>query len=259
MRFKPSRQTVAAVVAAVLVILAGSAAVASNMGFKMNKGLYPPNAAKPGAGDNWTSIPFNRPYQTMNDLCTQLALPTGTTVSTINPETGSGTLSCTCGISVSNCTSQKLDLTGPVVALVDNQPEGYLGVKIRSTAFVAGTSSAIIVGSHNPNLQHRLRHIPSVTCDGTTTGASASIGATWLSIPYHTTAVTAQDLCVQLGVPTGPSATITRVDPVNGNQPPVTCNTSGASALNLVLGEAVKVRRTSAGPCTSLTSTPAHF
>src|SRR5262249_17449042 len=59
-RFKPSGQTVAAVVAAVLVIVAGSAAVASNMGFKMNKGLYPPVAAKPGAGDNWTSIPFNR-------------------------------------------------------------------------------------------------------------------------------------------------------------------------------------------------------
>src|SRR2546428_780509 len=105
-RFKPSRTTVAAVVAVVLVIAAGGAAVASNMGFKMNKALYPPNAAKPGSGDMWTSLPYNRPYNFYSDLCTQLALPTGTTITQINPETGAPNGPCTCGIGTS-CSTLK--------------------------------------------------------------------------------------------------------------------------------------------------------
>src|SRR6266850_6586166 len=113
-RFKPSQTTVAAVVAVVLIVAAGGAAVASNMGFKMNKGLFPPNAAKPGAGDNWASIPFNRPYSTYTDLCSQLGLPNvTTTVLQINPETGA-TQSCTCGTAA--CTPLKLDLSNLAAA-----------------------------------------------------------------------------------------------------------------------------------------------
>ncbi|HYS05798.1 MAG TPA: hypothetical protein VEW47_11460 [Candidatus Dormibacteraeota bacterium] len=259
-RFKPSRTTVAAVVAVVLILAAGGAAVASNMGFKMNKAFYPPNAAKPGAGDNWTSIPFNRPYSTFADVCTQLALPNvSTSIFQVNPETGATRL-CSCGTAA--CGTLKLDLTDrPVAELPGGVAAPYLGIRIRNNTFVAGTSSAIIVGSHSPSLQLLLRRIPSATCGDVTAGASSNIGATWFSVPYHTTAVTAQDLCVQSGVPAGPSATVARVDPINGTaaSPAVTCNTSAASTLNLVLGEAVRIRRTSAGVCTPLSSIPAHF
>jgi hypothetical protein len=121
---------------------------------------------------------------------------------------------------------------------------------------VAGTSSAIVIGSQNPVQQVRLRAIPSTACGGI---FNFNIGATWITVPYNTTAMTAQDLCVQLGLPPGPSATITRVDPVNGIQPPVTCNTAGAVALKLVACEAVKVRRTAVGPCTCIVSILHYF
>jgi len=254
-RCKPSRTTVAAVVAVVLIIAAGGAAVASNMGFKMNKGLYPPNAAKPGAGDNWASLPYNRPYNSYADLCTQLTLPPGSQLTQVNPETGTAQGPCTCGTGCA--TTNRLDLSNlPLANLPGGVPAPYLGVKIRSTAFVAGTSSGIVVGSHNPNLQTLLVAINSAACPLRPTGAG--VGTSWISVPYHTTAVTANDLCVQLGVPTL-GAVITRVDPVNGNTPPVSCNTAAAGNLNLVLGEAIKVRRTSAGPCTPIASIAAHF
>ncbi len=242
-RFKPSRTTVAAVVAVVLILAAGGAAVASNMGFKMNKGLFPPNAAKPASGDNWASLPYNRPYNTYQDLCTQLALPAGTQLTQVNPETGTAQGPCTCGTGCA--TVDKLDLSNlPLASLPGGVPAPYLGVKIRSTAFVSGTSSGIIVGSHNPSLQAR--------------PTGAGVGQTWLSIPFHTTAVTANDLCVQLGLSAG-GAVVTRVDPINGNQPPVTCGTPAGGLLNLVLGEAIKVRRTGTGACTPIASIAAHF
>jgi len=256
-RFKPSRTTVAAVVAVVLIIAAGGAAVASNMGFKMNKGLYPPNAAKPGAGDNWASLPYNRPYNSYADLCTQLALPPGSQLTQVNPQTGTAQGPCTCGTGCA--TTNKLDLSNivPASLLPGGVPAPYLGVKIRSTAFVAGTSSGIVVGSHNPSLQALLVPIfNAATCP--TQGTSAGVGITWLSVPYHTTAVTANDLCVQLNLPTG-GAVITRVDPVIGNLPPVLCNTAAAANLNLVLGEAIKVRRSGGVPCAPIASIAAHF
>jgi len=245
---------VAVFVAAVFIILAGGTAVASNMGYECNKGLWPPNAAKPGAGDNWISIPYYRPYATYADLCQQLGLPNiSTVVLQVNPQTGTPQM-CTCGTAA--CSTLRLDLSnlsGP--QLPCGELGDYLGIRIRSNTFVAGTSSAIIIGSHNPVQQVRLRAIPSTTCGP----GNPTIGTTWVSVPYNTTAMTAQDLCVQLGLPPGPSATITRVDPVNGNQPPVTCNTAAAAALKLVACEAVKVRRTSAGPCTCIVSILRYF
>jgi len=54
-------------------------------------------------------------------------------------------------------------------------------------------------------------------------------------------------------------ATVQRTDPVTGNQPSALCGTSSAAQMHLVLGEAVKIRRTTFGPCTPISSIPAHY
>jgi len=74
MRFRPSRLTLAVVLAAATILAAGGAAVASNMGFKMNKGLTEGPTNQPGKGEMWTSIPFNNPYGSAAGFCTQTGL-----------------------------------------------------------------------------------------------------------------------------------------------------------------------------------------
>src|SRR5882762_7086229 len=162
-------------------------AVASNMAFKMRYALYPPNASSAGKGDNWISLPFNRPYLTYADLCSQIGLPNVTTrIFQVNPETGASQ-ACQCG--TAGCTVFKLDLSNlPPVQLPGGVPAPYLAVQIRNSAFVAGVSSAIIVGSHNPAQLVLLRRIPSGPCGDVVAGASINIGATWVSIPFHSTA-----------------------------------------------------------------------
>src|SRR5437667_12878257 len=97
-RFKPSRLTVVVTLSAILIVMAGSGVVASNMGFKMNKAFFG-RAANKGVptGDNWISLPYNRPYKTYADLCAGLGLPSfTTTIYQDIPETGSNQ-SCVCG------------------------------------------------------------------------------------------------------------------------------------------------------------------
>lgn len=256
-RFKPSRTTVAVALSAVVIILAGSGAVASNMGFKLNKALLPPGTVTPGAGgDNWVSIPYNRPYTTVADLCTQLGLPTGTSMQQFAPLTGVP-LNCSCGVGT-GCAGQRLDQDQlPAAQKVNGLPAPYLGIRARNANFTTSTS-AIIVGSHNPTQAVLLNAIPSASCPSAF-GTSANIGGVWFSVPYHTTAVTANDLCTQAGLGTG-AATVSR-QPI-GTTPLVTgsCGFSSAN-FSLVLGEAVKIRRTVGSPanCATLTFIPAHF
>jgi len=281
-RFKPSRLTVAATVAAILIVLAGSGAVASNMGFKMNKAIFPAVSGTPGKGNNLVSLPMNNPYGTLNGLCTQTSLPAGTAVTLKNPETGSqtGALTCTCGIGCPANTT-KLDLSTQGLAY------SFLGVQERMPVSQTATFSQIIVGSHNPIQPVLLRWVqndplcpegtctnagPGQTCANTpslccatnancvspaTCNLAAGVGETWVSVPYHTTAVTANDFCTQAGIPSG-QATIVRVAADTGVVTSGLCGFSTAN-YNLVLGEAVKFRRTSAGPCTRLSFIPAHF
>src|SRR5213594_2966604 len=96
-RFKPSRLTVAIALSAVVIVLAGGGAVASNMGFKMNKALFGRAGGQASPiGDNWVSLPYNKPYSCYSDLCAQAGLPPGTTLFQRFPESGSGQ-QCVCG------------------------------------------------------------------------------------------------------------------------------------------------------------------
>jgi hypothetical protein len=284
MRFKPSRLNVVVACCAVLIVLAGSGAIASNMGFKLNKPLYPGPAP---AGQNWVSLPFTKPYITYADLCAQLGLPNlTTTVLQRIPETGAAQ-SCLCGTAA--CTPLKLDLSNlPAASLVSGVPAPYLAVRITGNGLVA--TGNIIVGSHNPTMSVLLRRPPNPsnaaccpvanpadrgTCSNApatvcctnadcvapgTCNVTGSVAETWFSVPYHTTALTANDICTQAGIPAG-GAAVNVVNPQTGATTNGTCGFSTAN-FNLVLGQALRIRRTgvtAAANCPATSFIPAHF
>jgi hypothetical protein len=219
-----------ALVAATMLI-AGGVAIASNTGFKINKPLAV--AAGGQIGNNWTSIPYFNPYVNGTGLCAQLGLAsTGTRaiLLAINPATG--------GASSANC--------GTAAAGNFTWFQGQ-GVRIRNAAgggSVAPTS-AIIVGSHNPAATINL---PAA--------GGGNIGSLWFGVPYHTTAVSAQNLCDSIGMNSvGTRGTVGRVNAVTGGFTSVNCGTTAAGSLNLVLGEAVRLRN----PVAIANFIPAHF
>src|SRR5215470_19021918 len=85
-RVKSLHLSVAVVLAAALILAAGGAAVASNMGFKMNRTLVQNTAT---SGQNWVSFPYNNPYGTVKAFCAQTGLPSlvlsTATITSINP------------------------------------------------------------------------------------------------------------------------------------------------------------------------------
>jgi hypothetical protein len=241
MRPKSSRLTVAVLVAAAILIAAGGAAIGSNMGFKLNKPIVLIPTGPPSAkGDNWTSFPFNNPYGTVGQFCSQTGITsTGAatapkaSVTLVNATTGVAQ-SFTCGTSTANAA---------------NLPIDGRGIRIRNPSVVGAPTSIIIVGSHNPTL--------GVTVPKSGAGA---IGDFWFSVPYHTTAVSFNDLCLSSGFTstgplTAPKAQLTRVNSTTGVAQSATCGTTTAAATALVLGEAIRCREPN-GPKTFI---PAHF
>jgi len=235
-RLKSSRSMVAVLVAAALILVAGGAAVASNMGFKMNKPLV--QAAIGSAsqtGNNWTSIPYHNPYGTIGGLCTQTGLVSTGTIRTLittknynTPPVGFVTFTC----GTSGATGQAL-IPGKMV-------------QIRQFATAGAPTSIIIVGSHNSGLPIDI-----------TEGSDY-----WFSVPYHTTWVTSNDLCAQAGLTSTGTlrGTITRLNP----GPPAAFQTgtcgSSISVFNLVLGEGLQVREANAVAGIQVkTFTPAHY
>jgi hypothetical protein len=235
---RKSHLNLAVVLVAATMVIAGGMTIASNTGFKINKGLRLVQTTDTGQkGSNWVSIPYFNPYNNGTDFCTQTGLRSAlagatTTIAKQDPVTGS--------TSSANCFS------AGSFTLVPGQ-----GLKIRPAAIVGGVAnpnSIIIVGSHNPSL--------SLTIPKPGAG---QVGNFWFSVPYHTTAVTAADLCSSIGMTsTGivGKATIGRLDPNSGSTTTGTCGTSSATTLVLNLGEAVVLREPTAAP---LTFVPSHF
>jgi len=231
---KTSRPMIATFVAAALILAAGTAAVASNMGFKMNKPLVRiPTGPATQTGNNWTAIPYHNPYGTINGFCTQTGLvSTGllrTSITTKNYVTD------TEGLKSYNC--------GQTAPLPPALVPGKM-VQIRQLA--TGLDSIIIVGSHN---------------SGQTITATEGQDL-WFSVPYHTTWVTTDDLCAQSGLTSSgiQKAIITRLNP----GPPAAFQTTLCNALatrfNLVLGEGLQIREVNGTAGTRVvTFTPAHY
>jgi hypothetical protein len=228
---KKSHFGLAVVLVAAAVLVAGGVVTASNTGFKMNKPLVQQGAGQ--IGNNWTSIPYFNPYGNAGAFCTQTGLVTSgglrDIIVDINPVNGV-TTSVSCG-------------TPAATALAITTGRG---LRIRRPSTIVGATSIIIVGSHNPSA--------SITVPDSGLG---NIGTLWFAVPYHTTAVTAADLCLSSGLTSsgGLRATIGRLNATNGVTTTVSCGTAAAGTLNLVLGEAVAIKEPN-GP---LSFIPAHF
>jgi hypothetical protein len=235
---KETRTIMALVAASALILAVGGVSIASNMGFKLNKQLFFRGSGQVGV--NWTSIPQNHPYSgapcTIGGPCagalcaalnlTSTGLSRGTII-VLNATTGQFQTG-TCGG------------TANTLALPSGQ-----GVAITQPGAAGGSMGAIIVGSHNPTLTLT---IPKA--------GNGNIGNLWFALPYHTTAVTGQDVCAQIGMTgTGISrGTVTRLNAQTGAFTQGTCG-STAGSLNLVLGEQMQLREPN-GP---KSFSPAHF
>lgn len=232
MHNKKSHLTMAVVLVAATMLVAGSVAVASNTGFKLNKPLVAAGGAG-SIGQNWTAIPFFHPYTNGTVLCAQLGLvSTGAIrgqITKIDPNTGA-TVTASCGT------------LAQTNAFTWNAGQG---VRIRN-AGIAPPTSAIIVGSHNPAL--------SLTIPDSGNG---NVGSFWFAVPYHTTAVSAADLCNGIGMTSAGAlrGTVGRLNAATGAFTNVSCGNAAASSLILVLGEAVRLREPN-GP---MSFVPSHF
>jgi len=276
-RLKSIRPYLAILVAAVLIVAAGGAVVASNMGFKMNKPLVKAPSPSGQTGNNWTSIPFHNPYGTIQGFCAQTGLTsTGfstTGITTLNyneppfaasvqakcsnqaslpcPLTATTNSFCSC-LTDADCPATgtgspffcaegpKSKACGTADAAAQSLIAGK-GLQIRQPN-AAPASSIIIVGSHNSGQQLLIKKNVNF----------------WYSVPYHTTAVTTNDLCTQLTLTAtgfGPAG-ITRLIPGPPAAPQSTTCGSTTTVFNLVLGEMIQIREPTKS---TVPFTPAHY
>ncbi len=216
----------AAVALVVMVAMPGGEAHASNMGFKMNKSTAAKNGPDP-QGVNLISLPYQNPYQDAQDICVAFGLsaaPAGT-IEQVDASAGA--------INVHGC-----GLGGPF-ALADR-----VGVVVKDSVARTG----ILVGSHVGNPPGSITLFPL---------AVPPQGNNHFPVPYHTTAVTAEDLCVDLGLPAAPDGVIQRIDASGGAILVHGCGLGGA--FPLVLGQAVIVQHASPGNIVVPPGRPSHF
>jgi len=215
LRLTNCTKVVAALAVAVVAVTAAGPAHASNMGFKLNKVLTGVGAFP--VGRNEVALPFKNPYVTSIDVCTQFGLTAGT-VQQINASAGTANSTACPG--------------GAPYNLIPK-----VGIRIT----IPTTVNSIIVGSD----------IPGSTISLFPLGA-APRGNNFIPVLYHTTAVTAENLCSQFGMVGG---TIQNFNAAAGSAQSETCG--GVDTLvNLRLGESVLIRTASGS---TITATPAHF
>jgi hypothetical protein len=199
------------------------------MGFKMNKVIQPTGTPAP-KGENWVALPYRNPYATAQDVCAALGL------SNVAPKGRVRAVDALSGAqSVHNC--------GDLGPFNLAKPFTNGGLVITNNTAAGG----IIVGSHAGNPPAPMTLYPTAT--------PAPKGQNFVSVPYHTTAVNAQDLCVDLGLPAG--GRIQRRDAVTGATSIHNCGDLGPFAL--VLGEAALVTFPGAAPLVVAAGHPAHF
>jgi hypothetical protein len=216
------------------MLIAGGAAIASNAGFKMNKSIVPQTATLGQNGHYWTALPYFNPYQNGLDFCQKTGLVTAGFSQHFLFKVG------TSGIPLQSALSCS-------AAAVFTLPDGE-GIRI---TMLPGNpvQNIIIVGSHNAAKQIT---VPA------SQGLSASVGNFWLSIPYHTTAVTVRDLCVQAGMTLSGfnQGAVFFVGPEVPSGVPnnLACGAAQTTTTNLVLGRAHRLRNP-----TQIQFNPAHF
>jgi len=227
-RLRSRRLSLAVVFAAGIILLAGSVAIGSNMGFKLNKPIVLAGAGQ--IGNNWTSIPYHNPYGNYGTFCTQTGLPSaGGNTAVLERLDG-----VTPAFLTQTCADAIAAGGGLLLASGD-------GVRIRVPNVAGNPTSIIIVGSHNPTL--------SIVVPASGAGQK---GNKWFAVPYHTTAVTFNDICVQAGMTAGVAEGLNAATGVFVTK---SCPSDDAKTANLVLGEFVRLRQPPAG----VSFIPAHF
>lgn len=210
-------------------VLVSDLAQASNMGFKLNKVIEPVGSPAP-KGENWVALPFRNPYQTAQDLCVTLGL------SSVVPKGRVRLIDALSGASsVHNC--------GDLGAFAIPKPYTNASMIITNSTAAGG----IIVGSHAGSPPNALTLYPIAS--------PPPKGQNYFSVPYHTTSVTAENLCVDLGLPTG--GRIQRRNAATGATSIHNCGALGP--FNLILGEAALVTFPGASPLVVAAGRPAHF
>jgi hypothetical protein len=226
---------IGALVAVLAVVLAGGL-TASNMGFKLNYALIAQGQAVPEGGTslngtNDLSLPDNPQagFISANDLRLDIGLP------------ANGGISKLLRASNGNQT-----YTGKGAGLNFNLVSGD-GYRLRVTG--TSTVNSIVVGSHNPTLNHTLIAQTQPVPEG---GASLN-GTNFYNYPYHSVAATANDLRLEIGIPANGGIT-KLLRATNGNQ---TYTGKGAGLnFNLVPGAAYRIRVTGT---TNISFIPNHF
>jgi hypothetical protein len=220
MKRHTSRHSVLAALLVVAVILvAGGAAIASNAGFKFNMPITTVTGVGGLQGHNWVSLPFFSPYGSRDDLCTACGLSDFTASITT--------------ISTAGAVNQQQCSVAPAALIA--------GEGVRIIAPSGDPTNCIVVGSHDPSL--------SILLPGP--APSAGAGKYWLSVPYHATATTRNELCTQIGLSDATSFLLS-IDPATGSVNQQQC---GFAPGAIILGQSLQVSAAN-GP---LSFTPAHF
>jgi len=213
-------------VAAVLVLaffLTGESPRATNMGFRMNRGIAPLGPFP--IGQNWVALPYTNIYTNAQDICNALGLAPGFgAVRQIAADTGV-TFSHVCG----NAGPYAL-LTGRCVIVLNN---------VATNGILAGSHPAAGVATPGFTLFPLAPPPPR--------------GMNLYPVPYNSAACSAQDLCVQLALPA--TATVRRLNAFTGVTQSHTCG--GAGAFPLILGECVSITFPGGGPIPGIN--PPHF
>jgi len=210
-----------------VAMVAGGLAIGSNMGFKFNAQIVSGVGASPKL-DNWLSLPDNSPYVKANNVCTSLGL----TATGANSNRGvvSRLISSTGGFANYTCGAA----TVGAFTLVKGE-----AIKIRNNVPLGPTINSIVVGADDPS---------------NTIPIQSGVGASpkfdnWVSVPYHTTAVKANDLCTDMGLTaTGPNSTrgvVSRLIASTGGFANYTCGAATVGAFAITVGEGIKVRNPS--------------
>jgi hypothetical protein len=238
-----TRVTIALSLVTVIILVAGTAAIASNAGFKMNRDFFFIGQGSPNVARNWVSLPYFNPYGTQGSvartingstqnypnfqgLCDAIGMANlAGSITELDPELGTF-CQYVCG-------------GGNQCPMIPGK-----GGEMRDPSL----TDFILVGSHDPSLQLT---IPSSAPGG-------QVGAFWFAVPYHSTWNNYQDICVGIGLSQLPAASnpgsVIGLDASTGTFTFQHACGSGGSGSPLILGEFVQVRND-----VDITFTPAHF
>jgi len=220
--------------AVAVLATSGTLVMASNMGFKINKQIYNGYvSAQAPKRVNWISVPYSSPYANMKSLCQAMGTTSASVlVYQLNPVTGVG--------AQMYCNS----LLAPAL-------DATKGVRVTST--LTGTTpptNVVLVGASDET-----KPLPTILGGFSLAGTPKK--ENWISVPYHTTWLNSGDVCTSLGLLSGQGSIIR----INGD-PTAASNTisytcGGLVKFNLVMGEALLVRKNTAGDITG--KLPPHF